>query len=246
MVAPKKTTWSLVAVGLAIGLAAAACGSSGGTGGAGGTGGGGNNGGGGALDAGIVSNLDSLTSYQFSWHITATASSPTKQGAGAYGATGTVVNTPQKAYRIDNGQILVIAIGDQGWISHDNGATWTTQTTYTVNSSALKSLLPFNQYALWFDAYASEFNRVGSENKNGIDCWHYSGGESLAAMGAALGYSGTFKADLWVAKDGNYPVSGRFGWTGSGGSQSGSFEYAFDITHVNDPANVITAPTNVK
>jgi hypothetical protein len=53
-------------------------------------------------------------------------------------------------------------------------------------------------------------------------------------------------ADLWVAKDGNYPVSGSYGISGSAGGNMGGLGFSFDITHVNDAsANAITAPTNV-
>lgn len=53
---------------------------------------------------------------------------------------------------------------------------------------------------------------------------------------------GNFRAELWVAKDGEYPVSGFFGFDVPG---QGSYGYRFDITHVNDPANIITAPTDI-
>ena len=77
-------------------------------------------------------------------------------------------------------------------------------------------------------------------------CTHFKGNSSLSALYAGIaGVSANFQADLWVAKDGNYPVSGVYGFTASAGGQAGSFGYSFDITNVNDASNQVTAPTNV-
>ncbi|MGZ6268284.1 MAG: hypothetical protein ACXWNR_06990, partial [Candidatus Limnocylindrales bacterium] len=74
------------------------------------------------------------------------------------------------------------------------------------------------------------------------DAWDCSLGSVWSAI---AGVSATFRADLWVAKDGNYPVSGVYGIAASSGGQGGAFSYSFDITNINDSANTITAPTNV-
>ena len=79
----------------------------------------------------------------------------------------------------------------------------------------------------------------------GIDCVHYTGNTNLGAAGAIAGVNATFKADLWVSKDGNYPVSGFYGWSASSGGQAGTWGYSFNVTNVNDSANKVTAPTNV-
>jgi hypothetical protein len=57
--------------------------------------------------------------------------------------------------------------------------------------------------------------------------------------------STSFQADLWVAKDGNYPVSGIYGFAASSPGQGASFGYSFDITNINDASNIVTAPTDV-
>ncbi|HEX7612420.1 MAG TPA: hypothetical protein VF371_06560, partial [Candidatus Limnocylindrales bacterium] len=73
MVTSRKSKRGLIAIGLAIGLVVAACGSSsppgipGVPGSTNGNGGGGNGGGGGTLASGLSANLDALDSYQFSW-----------------------------------------------------------------------------------------------------------------------------------------------------------------------------------
>jgi outer membrane lipoprotein-sorting protein len=234
-------------------LVAAACSSTsipGGNGGIpGGNGGNGGNGGSGgsSLASGLASNLDKLDSYQFSWQLTSNSSTASAADTGTFGTSGIVVNKPTPAYKInDLGMLQILVIGDKGWTSFDNGSTWTVSTDYTSTSDTLKSLLPTSLYGSDFDTKATQFSVKGDESKNGVDCIHYQGNTNLGAAGAILGVNANFKADLWVAKNGNYPVSGFYGWSGSAGSESGSWGYSFDVTHVNDAsANVITAPANV-
>ena len=250
MVKSPRNLRSLVAVGLAIGLVAAACSSNSIPGGNGGlpAGNGGNGGNGGnALASGLASNLDKLDSYQFSWQLTSNSSTASSADTGSFGTSGIVVNKPTPAYKInDLGMLQIVVVGNQGWTSFDNGSTWMVSTDYTSSSDSLKSLLPTSLYGSDFDTNSTQFSVKGDENKNGVDCIHYQGNSDLGAAGAILGVNATFKADLWVAKNGNYPVSGFYGWSGSSGGESGSWGYSFDVTHVNDAsANAVTAPTNV-
>jgi hypothetical protein len=242
----KRTIRGLIALGLVVGLVAAACGSKSTASGvpaipgvnAGGTG---------SLSSGLSGNLATLDSYQFSWSFSSASSTATSSETGSFKTSGIVINKPTKAYKIDNlGMLQVVVIGDKGWMSYDNGSTWIADDTYTSGSSSLDSLLPDSLYGSNFDNNASEFTASGSENKNGIDCIHYSGNSNLGALGAALGgVNASFKSDLWVAKSGNYPVSGFYGWTAASGGEAGSWGYQFDITNVNDSANKVEAPTNV-
>jgi len=245
----KKTIRGLLALGLAVGLAAAACSSSSGLGGNNGNNGSGGNGAGGtggSLTSGLSSNLDKLDSYQFSWQFSSSSSTATSADTGVFETSGTVINKPVKSYQInDLGMFQVIVIGSDGWTSYDNGSTWTADTTYSSDSSALTALLPDSLYGSDFDTNAAEFSVAGNENKNGIDCIHYTGNSNLGAIGAIAGINATFKADLWVAKDGNYPVSGFYGWSGSAGGEAGTWGYSFDVKNVNSASNKVTAPTNV-
>jgi hypothetical protein len=250
MVISRKSTRGLVAIGLAIGLVVAACGSSSAPGipGVPGVPGStnGNGGGGGTLASGLSANLDALDSYQFSWQLSASDSTATAAATGALGTTGTVVNKPTKAYKVNVSGLQVLVVGSQGWTSFDNGTTWMTSTDYSSGSSSLDNLLPTALYGTDFDANGASFSVKGEETKNGVDCIHYSGNSSLGAVGALAGVGETFQSDLWVAKSGNYPVSGFYGWSVTSNGQSGTFGYQFDVTHVNDAAaNVITPPTNV-
>jgi hypothetical protein len=242
-----KPARGLVTASLMLALVVAACGSAASTSKSNGSNGGNGAGStGGTLTSGLAANLGTLDSYQFSWQFSASSSSATAADSGSFGTSGTVVNTPTKSYKInDAGMLQIIVIGNQGWTSYDNGSTWTVDTTYSADSSSLAALLPTALYGSDFDTNAGNFTVAGEETKNGVDCIHYKGNSSLGALGAAAGVAATFQSDLWVAKGGNYPVSGFYGWSASSGGQSGTWGYSFDVTHVNDAAaNVITAPAN--
>jgi hypothetical protein len=245
----------LVALGFALALVAGACGSSSTTsnpfGGLPGGlpsgvpgGGGGGGGGGTSLTSGLSSNLDKLTSYKFSWTFsgssTGTQASP--GDSGTFAITGIVVNKPTKAVFVDSFGLQQIQIGTQSWISTDSGVTWMVDSSPTD----LTDMLPTKDYASMFDTNATGFKAVGDESKNGVQTVHYKGDSSLGALYKGVsGVSASFQADLWVAKDGNYPVSGVYGITATSGGQGGAFGYSFDITNINDSSNTVTAPTNV-
>jgi hypothetical protein len=241
---------ALFAFVAALAIAVAACSSSsssssipfgGGGNGGGSDGGNGGGNGGTSLTAGLSANLDKLTSYKFTWTVfgSSSGSGASPGDSGSYATTGMVVNTPTKSYTVNAFGVQYIVIGDQAWTSTD-GATWNSIDASTITVS---DFLPTQDYAQWFDVNADQFTSAGEETKNGVQCIHYKGNSSLSNLYQGLGVSANFQADLWVAKDGNYPVSGVYGFSGSAGGQSGSFGYQFDITNINDPANVITAPT---
>jgi hypothetical protein len=234
-------------VALALGLAAAACaGSSQGqnpSGQTGNNGGGGNNGGSNSLVAGLSSNLDSLTSYQFTESMagSSTGSEATPAAAAAVRISGIVVNSPMRSLSMNASGAQYILVGNQAWASNDVGVSWT---AIDPTDTSLTDLLPGKNYQTWFDAYATGFKVQGDETKNGVACVHYKGDTSLGSL-YGVGASGGFQADLWVARDGNYPVSGAYGFTATSSGAGVSFGYSFDITNVNDGSNKVTPPTNV-
>jgi hypothetical protein len=89
------------------------------------------------------------------------------------------------------------------------------------------------------------FTKVGTEQKNGVTADHYQASQAaLAEFGSAFDVTGaTWSADIWIATNGGYPVSMAI--IGTAADKSIAYEILFDITNVNDPANVVTAPTNV-
>ena len=172
----------LVALGFALALIVSACGSSSSTSnpaGLPGNGGGGNGGGGSSLTAGLESNLDQLTSYQFSWTVFGASSGVqgSPGSSGSYATAGTVVNKPTKAMAVNSFGIQYIQVGAQEWMSLD-GNTWNT----TDGSTDLTSMLPMKYYTTWFDTNSTGFKVAGNETKNGVPCVHYKGDSSLSGL----------------------------------------------------------------
>jgi hypothetical protein len=235
----------LLAMSAALALATAACGGGGSLPSLGGGGlpslGGGGGGNGGSLSTGIASNLDKLASYQFTETMSG-SSFGAEASSDSSGATisGTVINQPVKKLWINYAGAQFIVIGDQEWVSSD-GTSWTSTGTDT---SAFSSFLPGQLYATWFDSFASGYKSAGDDTQNGVACTHYKGDSSISSLyGSLAGVQGSFTADLWVAKDGGYPVKGVLGYSASAGGQSGAFGYTLDVTHVNDSSNAVAEPS---
>ena len=249
MTASLKRSRGVAAIGLAIGLAVAACSNSspvqnplnpGGANNAGA-----NSSGASSLVAGLSSNLDSLTSYQFSESMagSSSGSQATPASTSSVVIGGTVVNKPTLSISMNAHGVQYILVGNEAWTSYDAGITWT---SIDPADASLTDLLPGKNYASWFDAYSTNFKVAGDESKNGVQCIHYKGDSSLGSLyQGTTGVSASFQADLWVAKDRNYPVSGIYGFSASSGGQAGSFGYSFDITHIDDGSNLVNPPTNV-
>ncbi len=252
MVTSQRSIRGLVAIGLAVGLVVAACGGSTSTlnpfnlpGGNTGAGTSNAPGGGSSLTSGLSSNLDQLDSYQFTESIGGStlggAASP-GESASTFLITGTVINKPTKAILVNDLGVQFIVIGNEAWSSFD-GSTWYTS---SPTDTSLANLLPGHDYSTWFDSNSTGFSVVGDESKNGVQCVHYKGSDSLGSLYSGMtGVSANFQADLWISKDGNYPVSGIYGFFATSGGEGGSFGYRFDVTHINDASNAVTPPTNV-
>jgi hypothetical protein len=236
----------LAAAGLSLAVVVAACssGSPLNPGATGSTGGGSNNGGT-SLMAGLDSNLDELTSYRFSWSSSGTSAGAdaTAVSTGSFAITGTVINSPTESIAVDYLGVHYIQIGDKQWSSFD-GSAWYEQAS-SSSGVDLSIYLPTTDYATWFDSNSTQFSAAGEETRNGVRCVHFKGSDSLGKLyGASAGVSAGFQADLWVASDGNYPVSGVYGFSTGSAAAVSSFRYQFDITNVNDSSTRIDPPAN--
>lgn len=236
----------LLAIGVALAFVAAGCGGSTSTpglpggvtlptipgGGAVGTG---------SLSQGIAANLDTLNSYKFTETMSGSSfgAQATSDSSGTT-ISGTVINKPDQREWINFAGSQFIVIGTQEWMSSD-GTTWMSAGTAV---SAFDAYLPGKLYGTWFDAYSTGYQAAGEETQNSVACIHYKGNSSLGNMYSAIaGVNGTFTADLWVAKDGGYPVKGVLAITASAGGQGGSFGYTLDVTNVNDATNAVAQPS---
>jgi hypothetical protein len=195
----------------------------------------------GTLTTGLATGFAKLTSYRFSESNVGAPGGAAASGSGAYALTGTVVNSPVISIWIKEPAAQFMVIGGNAWTSVD-GTNWSTA---DPGDLSLADLLPAGGYVAWFDAKAGYFSAVGDDVKNNIPCIHYQGNSALTStyVGVAGGQS-PFRADVWIAKNGGYPVSGIFGLSVAGGSST-SWGFSFDITDVNGDANTVNPPINV-
>lgn len=109
----------------------------------------------------------------------------------------------------------------------------------TAEGAASRFVVPF----------AAGYRRVGAVRHAGIATDHYRAttkGESTYA--ATLHFKGDLTADLWIAADGDYLVGARVAGMATHVDEStgreidDGFLLAFEVTHVNDPANLVTLP----
>jgi hypothetical protein len=211
----------------------------------------GGNGGGSGL-SGAASAFSAIESYKFSMTLAggdlgstlSMLGGPSASGNAAFTYNGTVTVKPEKAADVSMAGFHIIEIGGYDYL--DIGGTGSFVKTAVEGTGMTDSLSPAAMFSNAIDpSVISGYNKVGSETKNGVASDHYQASASaLAAYGMMLNVTGaTWTADVWIAQNGGYPVS--LSILAKGSDSSVVYKILFDITYVNDPANKVTAPTNV-
>ncbi len=186
--------------------------------------------------SGAAGNLANITSYKFTMTM--------KGGSlgsmlGGQPMTGTVTLKPQKAAQMSFMGMEVVEIEGKTWVKL--GDTWMSGDADSSASMA-DSFAPEKMFGSTLsDAAVEGYAPVGDEQKNGVNATHYRADASLLNEYSSLfGVEGnaTWAADVWIAKDGGYPVSMKVSATGG----TEAFEMTFDITNINDPANKVEQP----
>ena len=213
-----------------------------------------NNGGDSGNDlTGAAASFANIRSYKFSMTLAGGVFSgmTSTLGAGAGSSSvggvtvsGTVVTSPEKADDITFMGLHFIEVGGYSYL--DLSATG-------VGSAWSKSTLSGGGIAdaysppVMFSAYAgidlSSYKLVGSENKNGVDANHYQADASaLGDYGFAYGVTGdaTWSGDIWVAKDGGFPVSVNI--LAKDSANKVAFQMSYDLFNINDSSLKVTAP----
>ena len=237
-------------------IALSACGSSGSTAAPGGNGstaapgatnapGGGGGGGGGDL-SGADAAFANMTSYKFSMTIVGGPLSGILGGAGATGSapitvSGTVMVKPEKASDVMLAGMHMITVGGFDYIDLGTGQFVKSASSGTSTADSFSPSSMFSSAGSM-----SDYTKVGSEKKNGVDTDHYQAKSSaFTGMGTSLGVPATaaWTGDIWIATNGGYPVSSAvFAKTSDG---TVAFQMTFDINNINDSSNKVTAPTNL-
>jgi hypothetical protein len=242
-------------------IAVAACGSSakaptGSSGGAGSQAtakptlsGGGNGGNGGSGLSGAGANLSNITSYKFSMTLAGgqwgsmlgMLGGASETGNAPFTISGMIVTQPEKAADINMGGLRMIEIGGMDYIDLGTGQFMSTPQS---GSSLADSFAPSEMFSSMVGSTSTDFNKVGTEQKNGVSADHYQGTEAaFAGLDTLAGVqNAVWTADVWIAQDGGYPVSMAVIAKVNGEI---AYEVLFDVTNVNDPANKIEVPTNV-
>jgi hypothetical protein len=149
------------------------------------------------------------------------------------------------------------AISAGGQFKAGHGYVWETDNVSEVlepNSAAaavaaIEQVTPKGAAARFVLPFAAGYRRVGADRHGGIATEHYRATtKGVAAYAKTLKFKGKLTADLWIAKDAGYLAAARVAGTGkridpsTGGTFEDSFTFAFEITHRDDPANVVTLP----
>jgi hypothetical protein len=201
--------------------------------------------------SGAADNFASISSYKFSMTLAggtwgsmlSSLGGAGASGGGAMTISGTVVSKPAAASDVTMSGFHIIQIGGFDYLDMGTGSFIKSASSSSSMADAFSPSKMFSQYV--GVSGASGYNKVGSETKNGVDTDHYQASASALTGYASLAgvANATWTVDVWIAKAGGYPVS--LAMVAKAGDNSVAYEILFDITNVNDPANTITAPTNV-
>ena len=211
---------------------------------------------GGPILAGASDALASLTSYKFHMtqagtdsvnklaDIAGNASSTSANGSVTF--SGTVILKPAKAVEVTTTGLHVIFVGGFDYMDVGNaGAFAQIAADSTSISDPFTPPQVFSPTQVFSKIRVSGYSNVGSETKNDVFSDHYRAGASaLAEWGSVSGVKGaTWSADLWIAKEGGYPVSLAILATATDGTIP--YQTTFDLSNINDASNKVTAPQNV-
>ncbi len=199
--------------------------------------------------AGAATALGNLDSYKFTMSLVGdfgsllgslgaagSANSPTD-------VSGTITFKPDKAADVTGSDFHIIEVG--GFDYMDIGKTGNFSQT-AITDSMVDTFAPNMIFANSMVASTlSDFDLVGSQQKNGIQADQYRANDSaVATYGSVLGLTGAqWTTDVWVAHDGGYLLSVDIEAKAADGTTA--YQMKFDISNVDDAANKVTAPANV-
>jgi hypothetical protein len=207
-------------------------------------------GGGGGDLSGAEAAFAKMTSYKFSMTLAGGTygsllsgfTGAAASGSGGFTVAGTVTVKPETASDVSIGTMRVVTVGGFDYI--DFAGTGSFTKVASSGTSIADSFSPSSMFTSF--GSMSDYSKVGSENKNGADTDHYQAKSSaFTGMGSSLGVvaTATWTGDIWIAKNGGYPVSSAIFAKTSDGTVA--FQMTFDISNINDSSLKVTAPTTV-
>jgi hypothetical protein len=207
--------------------------------------------GGSGIDS-AAANFANLSSYKFSmtWagqYFGSSLSMLSALGGGASadpnaGVTisGTILVKPEKAADVTIGGMRIIELGGTSYIDIGMGSFMSVPSS---GSSMADGFAPDKFFTSSISS-GSDFQAAGDENKNGVPTTHFKATDAaLANYNTAFDVTGgTWTSDVWIAKDGGYPVGMAIIGQASG---KVVFQLSFDLTDINSSANAVTKPATV-
>lgn len=187
--------------------------------------------------SGAAENLSKITSYRFSIVMRGGSFG---EMLGSEPITGTVVTSPTKAAQMSFMGMEIVEIDGSTWVKV--GDQWV-ESEDDGTASLADSFAPQEMFGSTLSGQAAAgYRAAGEEQKNGVATVHYvADADLLSGYSSLFGLEGdvAWSAEVWVAKDGGYPVSMTMSATGD----QETFEMTFDITNINDPSNAVEQPS---
>jgi hypothetical protein len=195
--------------------------------------------------------LENVTSYRFAISMSGDVGVPGLPADTALTMDGTVVLKPDRAIEFSitgmTGEttLTYILVADGAYVDFGLG-TFIRVPADEANTaeSLFESFQPQNFFGQDLGALVDLAIATGEEEKNGVASTHYHADKDSpggAALVALYGQDGLF--DAWIATEGGYLVSVHVVGARLKAGVAVPFEIAFDISHIDDPANVVEAPT---
>lgn len=199
--------------------------------------------------------LSNLDSYRFQVTLRSSGVPAISAGDMDVTFTATIVRKPVAASHLLMvgrqepmlGTYEIITIGDKGWIrGAETGDTWIAAPKGEAAgfASSMAMFEPGSLYGSFGTQVADHLTRVGPEVRNGISSIHYTANAAAEAeVGRGAGLTGSWSMDVWIAEAQSYLVGMEIAGKGvSSAGTPGELQLSIEISHLDDPANVIKPP----
>jgi SecD-like export protein len=117
------------------------------------------------------------------------------------------------------------------------------------DTDAISALIPDGLAGRFLVPFAGGYRLVGKEKHGGVMTQHFRASpQGAAAYAKAIDLNGKITADLWIGLDGGYLAGAKIAGKGSHRGSSGAIVedvvlVQVEVTHPNDPANLVALPT---
>ena len=190
--------------------------------------------------------LTTLTASTFDFAVRGTVDRSTDPAIEA--VFGSRMREPDGSAAVSSGGQLIKAGSGFVWES-DNISEVLEPTRGRATFATILLLTPEGAAARFVVPFAAGYRRIGAERHAGIATAHFrASAKGRSAYETTLQFKHDLTADLWIAADGDYLVGARVAGKGShvdaatGREIDDGFVLEFEVTHANDPANVVTLP----